>query len=443
MDKREKIEVDLIVEGDYLLTMSEGEELIRGGAVVVTGDRITDIGTIEDMHNRYHAKKRVGGSDMAVLPGFVNTHTHAAMVYFRGIADDLPLQTWLEEHIWPAEAKFLSEEFVRDATELACLEMLRSGVTLYNDMYFFEDASAEAVKKAGIRAVLGAGILDFPTAFGTDADDYLRKAEEFINRWKGDDLVTPCVAPHAPYTCSPETYKKAVALAGRYGLTVHTHLSETRWEVEEIKNRYGKTPIEHLDSHGLLAENTLAAHVVWPTDKEIEILAKRGVSVSHCIESNLKLASGIAPVPGMLKGGVRVTFGTDGAASNNNLDIIEEMSTAAKVHKASTGDPTVLDAKTVLYMATRWGAEALGFGDSLGSLEKGKLADMVLIDLRKPHLSPLYNIYSQIVYAATGKDVDTVIVNGEVVLNGRHHHRISEEEVLERAKGWKGRIISN
>jgi 5-methylthioadenosine/S-adenosylhomocysteine deaminase len=437
-----KEKVDILVKGDIILTMSDGTAPIPSGAVAIRGERITDVGTSEDLESRYSARTVIGGSGMAVLPGFVNTHTHAAMVYFRGMADDLPLKLWLEEHIWPAEARWLGEEFVRDATELACLEMLRAGVTLYNDMYFYEDASAEAIRDVGIRAVLGAGILDFPTSSGKDANDYLKKAEVFINDWRDNDLVVPSVAPHAPYTCSPETYRKAISLAERYDLPVHTHLSETKWEVEEIRKQYGRTPIAHLEVEGLLNERMIAAHVVWPTDEEIGILAEREVSVSHCIESNLKLASGIAPVVRMLKAGVRVTFGTDGAASNNNLDILGEMATAAKVHKAVTGDPTALDARTVLLMATRYGAEALGMGDQLGSIEKGKLADMILIDLRKPHLSPLYDIHSQIVYAASASDVDTVIVNGEILLNGGDHQRLSGEEVLERADYWKQRIIS-
>ncbi|RMG72554.1 MAG: amidohydrolase, partial [Nitrospirae bacterium] len=337
--------------------------------------------------------------------------------YFRGLADDLPLKEWLEEHIWPAESRMLSAEFCRDATELACLEMIRSGVTLFNDMYFYEDASAEAIKKAGLRAVLGAGVLDFPTSIAQSTDEYIEKAEGFIKDWIDDELVVPSISPHAPYTCSPETYKKTLEVSEKYNIPIHTHLSETRWEVQEIKTRYGKTPIEHLERHGLLNERMIAAHVVWPTDREIEILAKNGVSVSHCPESNLKLASGISPVSKMLKAGVRVAIGTDGAASNNDLDVLEEASLASELQKAVSEDPTVLDARTTLKMATCWGAEALGLADVTGTLEPGKSADLIMIDLRKPHLMPIYDIFSHIVYSARASDVCAVMVRGRVLMN--------------------------
>ncbi len=438
-----KEKVDIIVRGEYILTMTDAEEPIHDGAVVIKDTSIVDVGPEEAITERYDARRYIGGRGCAVIPGLVNTHTHAAMVYFRGLADDLPLKEWLEGHIWPAEQKFLGHDFVRDATELACLEMLSSGITLFNDMYFFEDASADAVRKAGMRAVLGTGILDFPTVAASTMDEYFEKAEEFIKKYRDDELIKPSVAPHAPYTCSPETYKRAIGLAERYDVTVHTHLSETRWEVEEIGRRYGKSPVRHLESHGLLNERIVAAHCVWPDEEEIEILARRGVSVSHCLESNLKLSSGIAPVTDMLKKGVRVTFGTDGAASNNDLDIISEMSTAAKLHKAVSGDPTALSARDALLMATQWGAQALGLGERLGSLEAGKLADLVVINLSHPHLVPLYDIYSHIVYSAKSSDVETVIVNGRVVLNGGDSPNLDRDEIFYKAGQWAERISKN
>lgn len=432
--------VDYIVTGEYVLTMEDDAQPIQNGAVVVKDGKVVEVGDVEEINKKYTAEMTLGGNGKAVLPSFVNTHTHAAMVYFRGIADDLPLKVWLEEHIWPQEARWLSPEFIRDATELACLEMLKAGITVYNDMYFFEDFSAEVLKKIGMRGVLGAGILDFPTAQAQTPDEYFRKAEEFIQRWHGDELVVPSVAPHAPYTCSPETYQRALSLAEKYDLVVHTHLSETEWEVNEIRNRYGRLPVEHLENHGLLNSRMIAAHCVWLTDKEIEILASRGVKVSHCVESNLKLASGISPVVKMLKTGVKLTFGTDSAASNNDLDILSEVSTAAKLHKTVSGDPTALDAKTALLMATRWGAEALGLGDRIGTLTTGKEADLIVIDLRKPHLSPIYNIYSHIVYAAKSSDIDTVMVRGKVLVNATRTVTIDEEAVLKRAASWKEKI---
>ncbi|MCG2709799.1 MAG: amidohydrolase, partial [Thermodesulfovibrionales bacterium] len=406
---------DYIIHADYVITMDNDLPVLGNGALAIQGNKIADIGSSDDISKKYSSKNIIKGENTAVLPGLINTHTHAAMVYFRGMADDLPLKEWLEEHIWPAENKWLSPEFVSDATELACLEMLKAGITTYNDMYFFEDASSIAAKKIGMRAVLGAGIVDFPTVAGNSADEYLSKAERFIKEWKGDDLIVPCIAPHAAYTCSPETLKRAKNLADKYNTLLHIHLSETEWEVREILARYNKRPIEHLEAIGFLDKNVLAVHCIWVEDNEIELLSKRRVGVSHCMESNLKLASGFAPVVTMLMSGIKITFGTDGAASNNDLNILSEMSTTAKVHKALSNDPTVLNARTVLLMATRWGAEVLGIGDITGSIEKGKAADIVIMDLNKPHLTPLYDIYSHIVYSARPSDVETVFVNGKLV----------------------------
>ncbi|OGW40347.1 MAG: S-adenosylhomocysteine deaminase [Nitrospirae bacterium RBG_13_39_12] len=434
--------VDYIISCDYILPMDEGFSVIRNGAVAVRGHEIIDVGPSDEIFAKYAATAVIRGEGKVVLPGFINTHTHAAMVYFRGIADDLPLNDWLKNHIWPSENRWLSPEFTSDAVELACLEMLKGGVTTYNDMYFYEDSAGEITRKLGMRAVLGSGILDFPTVSAKTPDEYLENARRFINNWKGDDLITPCIAPHALYTCSPETLKKSKAMAEKFSVPLHIHLSETEWEVGEVKVRYNKKPVEYLDSLGFLDETVLAAHCIWVEDNEIELLSKRKVGVSHCMESNLKLASGFAPVVTMLMAGVKVTFGTDGAASNNDLNIMSEMSTTAKVHKALSNNPTVLDAKTTLLMATRWGAEVLGLGDKIGSIEKGKLADLVIINLKKPHLIPIYDIYSHIVYAAMASDVETVMVNGKVVLNDRRLQNADEDKILAKATEWQEKIKS-
>ncbi|MBI4684098.1 MAG: amidohydrolase family protein [Nitrospirae bacterium] len=420
--------------------MDENQTVIKDGAVVVQGNKIADTGSFDEISKKYFSEKIVGGKNRAVLPGLINTHTHAAMVYFRGMADDLPLKEWLEEHIWPAESRWLSPEFVSDATELACLEMLKAGITTYNDMYFFEDASGRAAKKIGMRAVLGAGIVDFQTIAGKGAEDYLSKAERFIKDWKNDELIVPCIAPHSAYACGPETLKKVKELADKYNVPIHIHLSEAQWEVDDIEKKYGKRPAEYLHDLGFLDEKIVAVHCVWLNDKEIELLARHNVGVSHCIESNLKLSSGIAPVPQMLKSGIKVTFGTDGAASNNDLNILSEMSTAAKAHKAISNDPTVLDAKTALLMATRWSAEVLGLGNVTGSLEKGKAADCVILNLDKPHLTPLYDIYSHIVYSAMASDVETVFVNGKLVLDEGRLCTADEEAIISKAREWRKKI---
>jgi 5-methylthioadenosine/S-adenosylhomocysteine deaminase len=432
--------VDLIVQSDYVLTMNKDLALIESGAIAIKGKKIVAVDTAAAIMQNYSASKIINAEGKVAFPGLINTHTHAAMVYFRGLADDLPLKVWLEEHIWPAEAKLLSPEFVNDAVELACLEMLKAGITAYADMYFFGDAVAQATKKIGMRAVVGSGVVDFPSVTGNNADDYLANADRFIQKWKGDDLIVPSIADHSAYACSPDTLKKSKDLADRHNVMLQIHLSETEWEVAEILSRYGRRPVAHLASLGLLDERLIAAHCVWLEHEEIVMLAKSKANVSHCLESNLKLASGIAPVVKMLQAGVKVSFGTDGAASNNDLSILSEMSTAAKVHKALSGDPTALTAKQAMLMATRHGAEALGLGSLCGSLEPGKAADIVLADLRKPHLIPLYDIYSHIVYSMNAADIDTVLVAGRVILEGRKLVAADEAEIMAKAAAWSGKI---
>ena len=437
------ISVDYIISGDYVLPMDEAFTVINNGAIAIKGTDIIEVGHSDDIFRKYTAGNVIKERSSVILPGLINTHTHAAMVYFRGIADDLPLTDWLNNHIWPAENTWLSPEFVSDAIELACLEMLKGGITTYNDMYFYEDAAGRTAKRMGMRAVLGAGILDFPSKSASTADQYFDNAESFIRDWKGDELITPCIAPHALYTCGPDTLRRSKAIAEKYDIPLHIHISETEWEVRDVLARYNKRPVEYLESLSFLDKNVLAAHCIWVEDNEIELLAKRGVSVSHCMESNLKLASGFAPVATMIAEGVKVTFGTDGAASNNDLNIFSEMSTTAKVHKALSGNPTVLDAKTVLCMATRWGAEALGLGDKTGTLEKDKRADIIMINLNKPHLLPLYDVYSHIVYAAMASDVETVMVSGKLIVNNRTLITADESEILYKARKWCGRIRGN
>ncbi len=433
--------VDLIIRADYLLTMEGDISVIQDGAVAVSGNSITDAGLYRDISNKYSSDKTLEGTNRVVFPGLINTHSHAAMVYFRGIADDLPLQDWLEKHIWPNEMKWLTSEFVDDAIELACLEMLKAGVTTYSDMYFYQNTAANKLDKIGMRGVLGSGIIDFPWKdVAQTPDDYFKNCEDLIKNWKGSELVTPCVAPHATFTCGPDNYKRAKKMADQYDVPLHTHLAETQFEVAECEKRYGKTPVEYLDSIGFLSERVNAAHCVWLTDKEIDILAEKKVGVSHCIESNLKLASGIAPLPKMLKAGVKVGLGTDGAASNNDLSILGEMSTAAKVHKVVSMDATVVDSRTALLMATKYGAEILGLGNKTGSIRPGKKADLVIAHLDRPHLTPVYDVFSHITYCMNPTDIDTVIVNGKIVVENGKTITLDEPEVLDKAKAWSRKI---
>lgn len=434
---------DIIIKADSVLTMDRDLNVIKGGAVAVKGGKIAALGTEEDILKDYISGKVIGGKGYVAFPGLVNTHTHSPMVYFRGLADDIPLKEWLENRIWPAEQMWLSPEFVSDAVELACLEMLKAGITVFNDMYFYGNEIAAATKRMGMRAVVGAGILDFPTKTAGTVEEYFANAESLIKKWKGDEFITPCIAPHSVYTCGSETLRKAKVMSEKFGIPLHIHLSETQWEVGEIMSRHRKRPIEFLDSLGFLDESVVAAHCVWVEDAEIELLAKKKVNVSHCMESNLKLASGFAPVATMLSAGIKVTFGTDGAASNNDLNILSEMSTTAKVHKALANDPTVLNARSIILMATRWGAEALGLGSICGSIEEGKSADIVIADTNKPHLTPMYDIYSHIVYSMNSADVSTVIVNGSVVVDKGRLTTADESGIMSKAVEWGKKINSS
>jgi 5-methylthioadenosine/S-adenosylhomocysteine deaminase len=437
-----KSNADIIIRADRILTMDRDLTVMEDAAVAVAGEKIAAVGPADTILERYASEKMIGGTGFVAFPGLVNTHTHSPMVYFRGLADDLPLKDWLEKHIWPAEEKWLAPEFVGDAAELACLEMIKSGITAFNDMYFYGDRIAAAAKKIGMRAVVGAGILDFPTRTAQTPAQYLEKAESFIRDWKSDVHITPCVAPHSAYACGPDTLRKAKALSEAHGVPLHIHISETEWEVAQLMARHRARPVTFLDSLGFLDKTVTAAHCIWVEDEEIEVLAKRQVTVAHCMESNLKLASGFAPVVTMLAEGIKVTFGTDGAASNNDLSILSEMSTTAKVHKALAKDPTVLDARQVTLMATRWGAEALGLGGKAGSIEEGKDADIVLADTRKPHLAPMYDLYSHLVYSMNSADIDTVLINGKIVLQNRRLITGDEEEIMKKAVAWGKKIAA-
>jgi len=429
----------ILTDIDYILTMDEKLTEFRNGDIVIRDGKIIDIG--ENKKNEYFGKTIVCKNRIAI-PGLINTHTHAAMTLLRGYGSDNPLKVWLEEYIWPAEGKLVSYEFVKDGTELAVYEMLRNGITTFVDMYFYENAVADVLTSVGMRGVLAGGILDFPVPGAKTPDEAIEKTEQFYKEYEKSEYITVAVGPHAPYTCSPETLKKAMSLADKYGLIYHIHLSETKFEVEQIKEKYGNTPIKYLDSLGLLKENVLAAHVVHPTDEEIDLMAEKGVKVAHCPESNLKLASGIAPIPKMLKAGVCVSVGTDGTASNDDLDIIGEISTSAKLHKGYNLDPTVVNAKEALLMATREGAKAINQYDKIGSLEIGKRADITLIDISQIHLNPLFDPYTQIVYSSKGSDVDTVLINGEIKVLNKNVLVLDKEELLEKAYIWKERTIS-
>ncbi|HPX49237.1 MAG TPA: amidohydrolase [Deltaproteobacteria bacterium] len=383
----------------------------------------------------------LGGPDDIVMPGLVNTHTHAAMTLFRGYADDLPLMTWLQDYIFPAEARFVDKEFVYLGTLLAAWEMTRSGTTAFCDGYFFEDQVGRAAKEVGIRAWLGEGILQFPSPSLQDPARTIEHSRKFIGRWLDDPLVRPTVFPHAVYTCSTELLQQAYALAEEFDLVFQIHLSETAAEVEQIREKFGLTPVRLLESLGCLSGRTLAAHCVHLDDEEIALLARTGVSVAHNAESNMKLASGIAPVPAMIAAGVNVTVGTDGCASNNNLDMISELSTVAKLHKVSTMDPTALDDCTALALATENAARALKFMG--GRIEPGRPADIITLDGRAPNLVPIYNPVSHVVYAANGSNVRDVVIDGRIVVKDFTSLTVDEEALVRECRKIRKRIAGD
>jgi len=367
------------------------------------------------------------------MPGLINAHTHAAMTIFRGLADDLPLMDWLHNHIFPAERR-LTEEWVYWGTLLACAEMILSGTTTFCDMYLFEHKVAEAAKAAGMRAVVGEVLYDFPSPHYGPVEEGLRFTQSLIEQWAGDPLVRIAIEPHAPYTCSPPLLAACRDMGNRYRVPVIMHVSENESEVEQIRDRYGLRPVAHLDRMGLLGPDFVALHCVALDDRDMDLLALNKVHVVHNPESNMKLASGIAPVPRLLDRGVNVALGTDGCASNNDLDLFAEMDTCAKLHKVSRMDPTVLPARTVLGMAAGNGARALGFGADLGKISTGALADIIVLDFDRPHLTPLYDTTSHLVYAARGADVRHSIIQGRLVMEDRQVLTFDVDEVMDHVR---------
>jgi len=382
----------------------------------------------------------INAAGKVVMPGLINTHTHVPMVLFRGIADDLLLPEWLQKYIFPAEAKNVDEQFVRWGARLGLLEMIRGGTTTYVDMYYFEDAIADETARAGVRGVLGETLIDFPAPDNKTWDAGIAYMERFAKKWKGHALVTPAIAPHAPYTVSTEHLKQAHEISMRLGVPLVTHIAEDQAEIKTIAEKYNASPVAYLDRIGLLNNQVIAAHMVWPTQEDIKILAGRSVGVAHCPQSNMKLAAGAAPVPQMLKSGVAVGLGTDGAASNNDLDLWEEIDTAAKLHKLTSKNPTVINAREALEMATIGGARAIHLDKEIGSLEAGKRADLIIVGMSDVHQTPLYNVYSHLVYATKASDVHTVIINGRVVMAARRVLTIDEQMVRAKAVEYGRRI---
>ena len=435
---------DIAITGGTLMTMSAGMEIIENSIVGIKDGLIVAVGQNDDQGCiGLKTRETIDASGCIVMPGLVNTHTHLPMVCFRGMADDLPLMEWLTKHIFPAEARFVNKKMVYNGATLAMAEMILSGTTTFCDGYFFEDTITEAVNAAGIRAVVSQGFADFATPDNPRFDKMMAAAKRFVTRWQSQaPMITPAYFCHSPYTCSPETLVNVKEAAHEAGILYLIHLLENKDEIETILNRYGKKPVQHLLDLAVLDDQTVAVHCNWLTEEDMSIFAGQGVKVSHNPESSMKLAAGVAPVPEMLKHGIKVGLGTDGCASNNDLDMFREMDTAAKIHKVTSLDPTVMSAQTVLKMATLGGAQVLGLDKFIGSVEIGKHADIILVDMNQPHLTPLYNCYSQLVYAARGADVKTSIISGKVVMKDRQLSTIDLPKAMENVRIIAADIIA-
>jgi 5-methylthioadenosine/S-adenosylhomocysteine deaminase len=432
--------VSLVVTNAVVVTMNPAREVIQNGAVAIDGSDIVAVGPTATVTERFRGRDTIDAAGQIVLPGLINTHTHAPMVLYRGLADDLVLSEWLEKYIFPAEARTVSPEFVRAGTRLAALEMIGSGTTTFADMYYFEEEIARETKTAGLRGVLGQTVIQFPVADAKTPAEALARAEKFIGEFKNDPLVTPAVAPHAIYTLDAATLRAARDLSRRHNVPTLIHLAETQDEVKNAETQFKLSPVRYLESLGFLGSGVLAAHGVWVSEPDIALLQMRGVGISHNPESNMKLASGTAPVPAYLRADAAIGLGTDGAASNNDLDMFEAMRMASLLHKLQSGDPRAVGAKAALEMATIRGARALGMESRIGSLEVGKRADLILVDVSGARQTPMYDPISHLVYVARGDDVRTTIVNGRVLMKDRKVLTLNEPQVIRDARAWSDKV---
>ena len=434
--------VDLLISARWVIPVEPAATVLADHSVAVAGGKIVAVLPTDEAAERYRASTRVSLDQHVLIPGLVNLHTHAAMTLLRGLADDLPLMSWLKDHVWPAETRHVSAEFVYDGTLLACAEMLRGGVTCFGEMYFFPEAAARAALDAGMRAALGIIAFEFPTAYASDANDYIAKGLAARDEFREEPLLSFCMAPHAPYTVSDKTFTKIVTIAEELDLPIHTHVHETRHEIEDSLAQHKVRPLERLGALGVLGPRLIAAHAVHVTGEEIDALARHGASVAHCPSSNLKLASGFAPVGAMMARGVNVGIGTDGAASNNRLDLFEEMRLAALLAKAVANDAQAMPAHQALAAATLHGARALGLEAAIGSLLPGKSADLCAVSFEDPELSPCYDPASHLVYAAGRAQVSHVWVAGEIRLEGGKLAGFDNRSLNNRILLWQNKLAA-
>ncbi|MCM0612542.1 TRZ/ATZ family hydrolase [Marinobacter sediminum] len=431
---------DIRINARWLIPIEPEAVVLEHQAVIIQGSRIAAVVSQDEADLRFRTRETVDLRHHVVMPGLINVHGHAAMSLFRGMADDLPLMTWLNEHIWPAEGAFISEQFIADGTQLAMAEMLRTGTTTFSDMYFFPEIAAQAAHDVGMRAQISFPLLDFPTPWGSGPEEYLSKGKALIETWKGDEYITPAIGPHAPYTVSDGPLQKAIKLSADTGAPIQIHLHETAFEVTEATEKQGKRPVARMAELGVLGPNTQCVHMTQINDADLKSVVESGAHVIHCPESNLKLASGLCPVQKLMDAGVNVAIGTDGAASNNDLDLFGELRTAAMIGKAVAGDAAALSAHQALTMATLNGARAIGRDHELGSLVAGKLADVIAVDLSDPFLQPVYDPASHLVYSNHGRAVSHSWINGVPQLQEGRLTRIDVADLMLRVDGWMERI---
>ena len=433
---------DMLVVGGTVLTMEPNTEPIKNGAVAVTDGRIAAVGPAEELLELSPSGAVLNAGNSIILPGLVNTHSHLAMTLLRGIADDIPLKEWLEQHIWPVESEYMNRETVRLGTELATAELLLAGVTTTADMYFFGDEVSAVLAEAGMRGVVAESLIDISTPRCATPEEMLEKQRELLEAYSNHPLITPSVAAHSPYSVSAANLVKEAELAEEYEVSMQIHLSETTWEVEKLLGEKGVSPVAYLADLGFLSERTVAAHCVHVSSEDIELLAEFEVGVSHNPVSNLKLASGVSPVPAMVAQGVKVSLGTDGVASNNTLDLLRDMQLAALLHKGITGDPTVLPARTMLEMVTINGARVLGL-ENIGTLAEGCEADLICVAVDGPHTAPMYDPFSHLVFAARSSDVRHVMIHGQVVVRNHELQTVDRERIEAQAREFSENVRSS
>ncbi len=435
--------IDLIIKNGIILTIDKKNTIIKNGAIAIDKDKIVDIDSTEKIIKKYQSREIINANNKIVMPGLINAHTHLPMTLFRGLADDLKLSEWLQNYIFPTEKRFIKPELVESGTKLAVIEMIHGGTTCFNDMYYFQDVTASVASKMGIRGIVSEGLIDFKAPNSPSPEFGMEYTEKMIEKYKDNPLIDVGVGAHSTYTCSPEMLQTVKKFADKHNINYHIHLSESVWELETIAKKYGTTPVQHLENLGILDENVIAAHCVWLDETDIKTMAKRKVGVAHNPTCNMKISSGAAPIPEFWEAGINVGLATDGTASNNNLNMIQEMRVMALLHKLNYLNPTVSNAEQVVRAATIDGAKVIHKDKEIGSLEIGKKADIILIETNLPNVVPFYNVYSAIVYSLLGNEVSDAVINGKIIMSDNKILHINENEIMNEVRQIAEKIKQN